>query len=269
MDAIVADIQNNIGKHYHTRLSLFPHIATRNFGFGLLVNYRIGMDVIDNAGTTSLDLNELLDAALVFGLGIPLLEGRLKIGITGKAMVRTQKKDIIPVASVLADSSVLNVDREGFGFGMDLGMMFTFPIALLPTIAATWTDFGKTTFSQSKGFLVSNVTQSPDALNDRVNVGIALHPKIGAGNKFVMSYEARDVLSGGNFLLKSHFGMEFQFGKTFDLRLGANQGYATAGIAIKSKFSTLQIVTYAEELGTNAFEKEDRRWIMKYSLGLN
>jgi hypothetical protein len=69
-----------------------------------------------------------------------------------------------------------------------------------------------------------------------------------------------------NLIRIFHLGFEATF-FVFKLRAGLNKGYLTAGLGLNLRNFTLDVVTTAEELGTNLGQLEDRRFAL--SLGVH
>ncbi len=59
-------------------------------------------------------------------------------------------------------------------------------------------------------------------------------------------------------------GIEYNFRDYLTLRTGLYQGYPTIGICLGNRYAQLDLLTYAEEVGTYSGQSKDRR----YQLGL-
>ena len=72
----------------------------------------------------------------------------------------------------------------------------------------------------------------------------------------------QDIANGrqGGFSRLVHLGAELKL-KAFVFRLGLNQGYWTAGFGFVMPFMTVNLASYAEELGLNAGTRQDRRYV--------
>jgi hypothetical protein len=58
-----------------------------------------------------------------------------------------------------------------------------------------------------------------------------------------------------------------RFPKILSVRAGAYQGYATAGATLDFWLLRFDAATYAEELGLEAGQRPDRRYVVQLSLG--
>jgi hypothetical protein len=76
-----------------------------------------------------------------------------------------------------------------------------------------------------------------------------------------------DVGTDDDLYKRLHFGLEAQLIKIFYLRTGLYQGYGTYGATVDFKLLKLDYANYAEEIGSAAGDRADRRHVVQLSLG--
>jgi hypothetical protein len=63
-----------------------------------------------------------------------------------------------------------------------------------------------------------------------------------------------------------NLGAEFGYGNIIKVQTGLYQGYVTAGFQLDLSVINLRVITYAEELGSVAGYREDRRFAAQIKL---
>jgi hypothetical protein len=253
---------------FHQSAQVFPSFVLRNFGIGLYNRYQT--DAFVDSTSSQYNFRHRNDLAVVMGFNIPIWEGRIKLGVTGRGVNRTEvdRTDLPTNSTGLAIS---NLATSGFGVGADVGLMFTAPVRWLPTLAAVYRDVGNTSYSYSDGLFLDTATD-PETTPGTLDVGFSVQPIFGKNNRFLLSAELRDVMvkledkdTEDELTRRLHYGFEVNFKDIFFLRGGMNQGYYTAGLELAVMNYQLQFATYGEEVGTRDNEKEDRRYVAKFS----
>lgn len=251
----------NRGKHIHMKASVFPSMVFTNFGIGLYGTQQVNADV--DTAATNFRLDYTNDYALVMGYNFRLLDGRLKIGVSGRAINRVEiHKDIDPNTTGLQFSQLIS---EGQGVAADGGLILTGPWTWLPALSAVVRDIGDTTFNLNNGFLYRPATQ-PQTVNQSVDAGFSLSPILGKGVRMQLTGEYRGVTTASDELdsmKRIHAGVEFNFYDSIFLRGGMNQRYWTAGIEVSMLNFQVQAASYGEEIGTSTTNREDRRYVGK------
>lgn len=194
-------------------------------------------------------------------------------GITLKSLERKSSFRILTGADIGNDPDF----ETEFGttgareFDYDVGFLMRLPIPFLrPTIAvaimnATSPDFNRTTVQ---------------ALPKETNIGIALEPNMFRDyTRLIISAEIRDNSDSAYpdekaNRKRNHLGAELSFwpyGKDvywMHVRIGKSQGYSTFGFGANlSKYFTIDLVSYAEDIGDANQELRQRRQLVQIKLG--
>lgn len=252
-----AELQKKPAKTSSVGGSLYPNIHAQNFNFGVLMS---------GQGSSYLDGNTLhyRSRYLVMptlGISIGLLGGRWKLGFAARAIQLTANDRSAPVTQA-GTGYTIDAD-EGFGVGLDAGTLLTLPMAGLPTIGFVARNVGDTSFGG--GGLVkvaSGSVNRPDKLKMTYDGGIAFFPKLGRKSTLTFAADYRDILNVTDTatMRRVNLGLEFSASDIFFFRAGVSRGYWTAGLGLASRYGSLDLGSYGEELDAKGFrKKEDRR----------
>ncbi|MCB0350289.1 MAG: hypothetical protein KDD38_03840 [Bdellovibrionales bacterium] len=272
------------GKRLHERVQVFPSFVVTNFGMGVFAKYVTDASV--DATSTTFTYDYTNDLAFVFGFNFRLFDGKIKLGVNGRAVnrVESHRTDIPVATNGLTHTTVIGsgtIANEGLGVASDVGLILTGPWAFLPTIAFVYHDVGNTTYDVNNGMFLST-TDRPDPTPATLDVGLGIFPITGKGSRIAFSLEMVDVLdakepadeeASDEVMRRLHGGIEFNFKDVFFLRGGMNQGYWTAGMELSMYNTQLQIATYGEEVGdivpagsaATYTAVEDRRYVVKFA----
>jgi hypothetical protein len=118
-------------------------------------------------------------------------------------------------------------------------------------------------------FLNSSSAGAPDPIPHSFDAAFSFHPIVSKGWKGTLSlefkhFERLDI----PFRKHLHLGIEIETTRAFFIWLGVNQLYATGGIGYRTKGGDLEIGTYAQDVGYGSEAKQDRRFLLRYSVGL-
>lgn len=281
----IADVlAKNYGHYYNARLSLLQAVWVRpQWGIAVLP-IDLNMDMsIHQAGGASLDLIAHQDTTLAYGRGWDVHwlgnDQRLSLGVTGKVIYRGYFNKALLASDLALDSNILSGKdgNEGMTADLDVGALWT------PTISASsWWRFAK----PSVGVVARNIgdygyignfhlidpsSGKPDKLGRRFDVG----SKIDLPDWWVwrtrVAADVRDI-GHENFTFGKglHLGAEFLWKvKSWwqgGWRVGLNQGYFTAGFSGTLGIFTLDLVTYADEVGPSDAPKAVRNYGFRASL---
>jgi hypothetical protein len=277
-------LQNNYGNYYNARLSLLQAVWVRpKWGIALLpVDLNMDLSVHQDGGA-SLNLIAHQDTTLAYGRGWEVNwfggDHQLSMGITGKAVYRGYFNKALTAADIALDSNFLSADdaNEGFTADADYGILWSPKIskhswwrATKPTlgiVVRNIADYGfKTNFH-----LIGKNTGAPDKLGRRVDVGGKLDLPEFWVFKPRLAADLRDIGDDNfTFMKGSHLGAEFLWKIRSwwqgGWRVGLNQGYFTAGFTGTLGIFTLDLVTYADEVGTSDRPKAIRNYGFRASL---
>ncbi len=249
--------------YYHANAQLFPSIVVRNFGIGIFG--RNLLDATVDASGANMKTYYLSDVSIVLGYNLRLWDGRIKLGVTGKAISRIEIDKNLPTTG---DLSISGNASEGAALGADVGLILTAPWTWLPTLSAVVRDVGGTNFEAGAGLRMST-TDRPQRIEQDIDVAFALFPIHSNDYRSSFTIEYQKMKSAGEATDKTryaHMGYELNMHDIFFLRAGMNQRYWTAGLELSSEHTQLQIASYGEDVGPDNAPKEDRRYVVKFAI---
>lgn len=194
-------------------------------------------------------------------------------GITIKSLQRESSSRVLSAADIGTDPGFTSESgaKGDSEIDYDLGFLMRIPIPFFrPTFGMTIMNATSPDFNQA-GF---------QPLPKEVNIGIAFEPNIFREySKLIISAEMRDnnddaypdELSNRK---REHLGLELSL-LPYDkdkywmhLRAGRSQGYSTFGIGVNfSGIASLDLVSYAEDVGGANVEVRQRRRLIQFKLG--
>ena len=255
-------LQKWLGEHLHARTSVFPNLTFHNFGIGVLGQGVFDGEVHTPTGSNTLQIRGGYDVAgLVSGaMGFSPLGASLQLGATAK-YVRRGLLDQSYTANDLVQQDGIDLDRDlkkGSGFGVDAGVILSFPILFNPAVGVTVQNIGDIDLDDA------------GTLEQQINAGLALRPPFPFGS-LILALDMVDVTgnigSDQDKAKRLHAGAEYRFPRVLALRAGLNQGYYTAGATVDFWILKMAAATYAEEVGAFAGQRADRRYVVQVSLG--
>lgn len=282
-------LQKYYGKPILIRTGLLEAIWVRpNWGIGLIpvdltVEYQI-----HNQAAPALNVRAYADTTLAYGYANDihgLLPGRLSWGATAKFINRGYANKQVNALDFVADSKSFKKEdlRDGYTVDADLGLLYTPVVATegimsifqlaKPTLGAVVRNVADYGFGQS--FKLFNKTQvdAPEKLHRVLDLGAKFeYPSFwifsGRGE-----LDVRDI-AHPNFTWRRalHAGFEFDWTVASwwkgNYRFGVNQGYFTAGVSAMLFIFNLDVVTFAEDVGTYDAPKENRIYMAKFNLDI-
>ena len=281
-------LQSNYGRQFSMRTGLFEGIWVRpNWGVAFVpADFTMDMQIHDLVGP-AIDLKIYADSTLAYGYGhdIKGVDGRLSWGVTGKFINRGfASKQLIPL-DLAADSKLIKTDdfQEGYTVDADVGLLYTpflpsegfFSLFRLakPTFGVVTRNVAGVGFGQSLKLFNKNKTDAPEPLYRVLDVGA----KFEYPNLWIFSgrgaIDIRDI-GHPNFNGRKglHAGLEFDWRVASwwkgSYRVGLSQGYFTAGVSALFTLFNLDLVTYADDIGTYDSPKESRMYMLKLNMDI-
>lgn len=243
--------------------SLYPNISAQNFNFGILMKAE-GASVDDGTNLTYKSRNLLIPT---LGISMGLFSGRIRWGLAVRAVQISENDKVIDTNTTAAAGYTMDM-AEGFGIGLDSGLLLTMPWDALPTIGFVARNVGDTSFPSEANFSIASGTSTrKDKIKMTYDGGFSIAPKIGQRSTVTFAADYRDIMNvyGVNDKRRLNLGIEFDFGKTLFMRFGYGRGYWTAGIGLGSRYGSLDLGTYSEDLDRTSFNGiEDRRISLRY-----
>lgn len=252
------------GTPYHAQAQIFPSLVVRNFGIGVYARYLLDAEV-DSTGA-NMQTYYLSDMALLLGYSLRLWDGRIKIGVTGKAISRIEMDKNLATTGDLSVSAA-NAG-EGAALGADVGVILTAPWMWLPTLSAVVHDVGGTNFEAGSGLRMS-ADSRPARIDQDIDLALAVFPIHGNKSRSSFTFEYQKLKAAGTARDKTryyHLGYELNLSDLFFLRAGMNQKYWTAGVELASENTQIQFASYGEDIGADGSSVEDRRYVFKFSI---
>jgi hypothetical protein len=263
---LLAALAANPDVHYHSKVQLFPSFVVPNFGFGFFAKISYDSEYVSSQPVNSrYRLDYTNDYAFVLGYSLRIWDGRIKIGVAARVLNRVEAHGYYDETSTSLDFNT--IASEGGAIAGDGGLILTAPWKLLPTLAATVHDIGRTTFNQGEGIFYKN-GRKPADVPQTVDVGIGIFPIHSNQVRSTFSIEYRDVLTYSeetDQYRRLHVGYELNYADFMFLRAGMNQRYWTAGAELAIQKFQFQVASYGEEIGTVTTPREDRRYLGKFS----
>lgn len=262
------DILNTLlsspNQHYHMKAQVSPSFVIPNFGVGVLASWNYDAEYV--ADSSEFNVRYRNDYAALLGYNLRLLDGRIKIGFSGRYINRAEVDTTVASSSTNLEWDTLV--NEGTGVAADIGLLLTGPWTYLPTIGAVVRDVGNTSYTLGSGMFYDD-RPTPDTTKQTIDVGVSITPILGKHVRLQIAGEYRDVTDASeenDAIRRSHAGMELNIYDHIFIRGGYNQGYWTAGLELAFQFIQIQAATYGEEIGdVDGEEREDRRYVFKFA----
>lgn len=284
----IADVAQSVyGKYFGARFSGPSGVwVRRGFGFGLIpLDFSVEFSVHNGVGPV-INTTAYADTSVAIGYGAPVKSwdyGRLDWGITGKFVNRGFFSKSITILELAADSKLVKTSdlQEGYTVDADLGLLWTpyipsegfwsiFELAR-PSFGLVVRNAGETGFGQSFKIYNKEKTEAPEKLYRVLDVGTRWeYPNLWIfGGRGVL--DVRDIGHPYfSFRKGLHVGFEFDWSVASwwkgQYRFGMSQGYWTAGLSALFAVFNLDLVSYAEDVGTFNTPKENRLYMAKLNL---
>lgn len=273
--AVLDLIEANTGQNHHIAFGLTPHLVFPGFGIGLGAH-------LDASLTFHRDPSAFInfgpELILPISYATNFLEDRLSVGFSLKARVKggvnheftIQDLEALKSNADEADGAASGPKIEdfvegGFGYGADLGILFTPMDPLEPTFGLSITDFGGTSYSTQID-VGDAALSTPDDVLPSVNVGLSLKPIKTDVMYLTTAIDMHSINQPFDYTKKLNLGLELGYGSLIKLQTGLHQGYLSAGFQIDVGLLALRFATYSEELGNVAGKIEDRRYLLQIKL---
>jgi hypothetical protein len=225
---------------------------------------------LTNPASSTIDVEAVTMAGLQVGSAYSFFDGKLQVGGALKFIERHMIDETITQRDVIANNTfgdIIDTKQYGFGVGGDIGVKGRLPVngriweKLDPVLAVTLQNIGDTRFTGNVGRLQESLT-----------AGAAIHPNFWKlKNSFAL--DVRDLDHAGDFITKLYTGFEFTYpeiGKVLhsaSLRVGAGQGYVSAGFGLDFHYFKLNAATWGSEVGQKSRQKESRMFGVQLASG--
>jgi hypothetical protein len=255
-------LRDNVGELAHLNISLVPSYSMPRFAFCVFGTGRVNMEAHD-LQYPKLEVQVINDYGLGAGYAHPLLDDSLFIGASLKYVFRQSLTEEYTVTDIVESDFGERVKddlQDGQGALLDLGVIYKLKLLGL----------ANTRVGLSANNLIGSKLGDAQDMDDHVDIGIAQDLDLKA-TKLTLAFDYVDLFSqigeDNDPAKRIRFGAELELLKFLELRAGIYQGYFTAGIGLDWKVVRLDLVTYAEEIGTYAGQRADRRYSIRFVAG--
>jgi len=216
---------------------------------------------LNNPALPTLLASYRTDYGFVLGWGKEFIPETLTVGVQARQVTRVGGE--VPIgASTLASLDSEDIEsqlaRRGDAYAFDLGVNWSLPVALKPTMSFVWRDVGTTTFRPLDNALAPSATEQEMILG----LGFKWESTLLDINT---AFDYRYSNQAGQVGKKINMGIEFNM-PLLDLRGGFHQGYYTAGLSFDMWLLRIDAATYGVELGAYPGQMEDRRYMLQFAL---
>lgn len=269
VDSTLSFIKKYSGTDQHMALTWTPHLIFPGFGFGIGLEMAGSMTFHSHP---SIDLNLGPTVIMPIAMALNFLEDKISFGLGIKARARAgvdHRFDIGDIEILKNDDAeskekLSHFIEGGFGYGADFGFLFTPTEYMKPTLGISITDIGGTPFEKQS--IGETAARAPKTVLASVNAGFSLTP-VSADRMFIRtSADVHSINQPFSFSKKLNLGLEWGYGDIIKIQTGLHQGYLSGGFQFDVGLLNLKVVSYAEELGAMAGDKQDRRFAFQLKL---
>jgi len=237
--------------------------VAKNLGLAVYDSFDIAAN-FGNPAFPNLNLRLVNDYGFAMGFSFELLP-MTYIGVVGKRVTRFGAE--LPLGldtlGTLSDTALREqVNRQGVGYGADVGLLFELPTSVRPKFSFVWKDVGVTKFVASPG------ANTPPNQRDEMIAGMGLEIE----SMLVDIRPSIDIKNINRYNeqlgKKVHMGIEFAL-PFIDVRGGFHQGYYTAGLGVKMGLFKIDAATWGVELGQYPGQHEQRRYAAQLTIELS
>lgn len=260
-------IREFLGKNQHLGIYGFSGIVLRRAAFGVFTSVQgdaLPAKSYDEGGLETLDFAYRANYGLVFSVAEQFLSDTLQVGTTIKYTVNNSADMNIGVVDAANFSQIFkDVQRQGSGFGADIGVMYQLPTKMPMTLGLTIADIGDSKFEGD-----TKDKPAPDSLPQTINFGSSITTGTGQSTmQFLL--DVRDLASRveDNIYKKIHLGAEISFKNIMGFSAGLNQGYPALGAFLDIYALRVDVGVYGEEVGDSVGSRPDQRLFFKIFAG--
>lgn len=254
-----------MGRAISAQATYFPYVRVPNFMFGYFIANSETF-FLRNPVTPELNIDYRYDRGLIMGGAYEVIPG-LSVGASLRFQRRSMIKDILGGAIItdLSLDALLDKVKVGEGFGLNLGAQYRREISASQSLHfgmamqdATTTRF----YSKSLG------TGEPLTQARYLSLGVAYTAQL-PGVSFALLLDGNDLTRPQiSYSKRMQIGAEVAL-PMVTVRGGMYQGYWSAGMSVAMlPFLTLDLASYAEELGVSGGQRSSRFYMMGLQMGM-
>lgn len=286
--AVLEVLEKQYGKSFGTRATLFSGILVRpKWGFAVIPVDFSDEETLHKGVGPSVNTTIYMDTTVAYGYGDDIranVGGRLSWGVTGKFINRGFYSKSINFIELATDPNLVKTSdlREGYGVDGDIGFLYTPTVpsdglfSMLryarPTFGAVLRNVLQTEFKSSAKLLNKDAgSEPPEKMYRVLDVGTKWeYPSFWLfSGRGVM--DVRDIMHP-RFSLKKGLHIGFEFDWTVAswwkgaYRVGLSEGFLTAGASALFSLFSLDLVTYAQDVGTYNTPIENRIYALRANI---
>ncbi|MFZ4402547.1 MAG: hypothetical protein ACOYOK_00455 [Pseudobdellovibrionaceae bacterium] len=284
---IIEILEKAYGESYGLRAEVFSGIMVHpNWGIGIIpADLTLDLSVHRQVGPAINDTT-YLDSTIAYGYGTNVhwfSNAHTSVGATLKFVNRGYVSKPLNIIELAADPTLVKKEdlKEGYTVDADLGMLYTPELPssgffsafryARPTFGLVARNVAETGFGQSLKLFQKTKTDKPEKLYRVLDIGSRWeYPSfwIFTGRGVL---DIRDIGHPlFNWKKASHIGFEFDWSMSSwwrgQYRVGLSEGYWTAGASALFTIFNLDLVSYAEDVGTYSSPKANRVYLAKLNL---
>ncbi len=219
---------------------------------------------VHNPVYPNLDISVVNDYGYAIGTGFGIGPA-FNFGLDVKYIQRTGAR--VPfgptyVGGLNPDAIMTQLESKGTGYSLDLGATIRVPGPVSPSFAFVWKNVGITKFEASTATLAA-----PPPQRDEMILGAAVDFDAGIVSITPVFDFKHLNRTDVQLMRKIHLGVEIGL-PVLDIRAGFNEGYYTLGLGVNLGLMRLDAATYGVEMGEYPGQREDRRYILQFTLEL-
>lgn len=274
----ISDILNKFpGKNISAEVSNISQLTLPYFAVAVNLNAHANVDMQNTAyPQTFTRYNK--DATISVGSGFGFGKRKeLRVGVRADYITRTGGMRDISISELAGSTEALiqKFNAKGSGLGATLGMQYVWPTGGRTEVISSfvWQDIGKTAFGRRDDL------NRPTRADDTMTVGSAIRFPIGGRQNrlrerrygatrstnhltFAADYSHLNISTSREALIKHvHLGMNLDL-PILSVQVGLNQSSLTFGTSFDIGLLRVAAATYAEELGSYAGQRRDRRYLI-------
>ncbi len=285
-EAMAATLEDYYGKRFAIRIGAPQAIWARpGWAIGVIpMDLTMRLALHSSLGP-AIGTTVYADTTVAYGYGANVKgfdHGLLSWGITGKAIHRGYFSRAVNFIELAADPNIVSDDDLTSGYTVDADIGFLWTPWVPDEGLFSWLEYTRPTFGlvirnvgelgfQKGGLLDNQNEEKPEKLYRVIDVGTRWeYPSFWIFNgRGVL--DIRDIMHPYfNWRKGLHAGFEFDWTVTSwwkgHYRVGISQGYWTAGLSAMFAVFNLDLVSYAEDVGTFKTPDENRYWMLRASL---
>ncbi len=254
-------VDDQSGLPNYASLGLYPYFIAPGWGFAIanqtslsfiahkdveietqaISRLTIPISIATNAFSKRLSLGMSLRSQGIIGVDQDLSIDSISLFSSSSSSTTTDTSSTTTDKNKQLQALLIN----GYGVGVDAGLLFTPIETMQPTFGLSILDIGGTTFKK-----VKKDGKTPSNIPPAVNTGISFKPYKSDISYLLFALDTQLINQSSHFSHKLNLGMEWGFSKIIKIQAGLKEGYPTAGFQFDVGLLKLRLATYVVDHGT-------------------